>query len=137
MSLIGYDSSNIEFYLFFGQKFIAIRDQQQKESVKVHIKCVLKFISKRKRSWSLIFFHATQGSSTDVYQLIQESYNELEEEQKEWFQSLVVLYQTSSWFTNLFSCRKRGRNRRLPEPLNFADLHTFLKQEKAMDVKFT
>jgi len=99
---------------------------------KVHIKCVLKFISQRKRSWSLVFFNATHGSSTEIYQLIQESYNELEEDQKEWFQSLVVLYQTSSWYSNLFSCRKsRGRNRRLPDPLNFADLHSFLKLEKA------
>ena len=89
---IGYDSSNTEYYLFFSQKYIAIKDENLKKSIKQSITIVLKFISMRKRYWSLIFFSLRQGSATESYELIQRSYNELNDEQKEWFKDLVILY---------------------------------------------
>lgn len=56
---IGYDSNNIEYYLFFGQKYISIKGKEERKEVGQQMKAVLKFISKRKRMWSLIFFQAT------------------------------------------------------------------------------
>ena len=63
---VGYDSSNTEYYLFFGQKYTEIKDEPQRESVKTSIRIVLKFISMRRRFWSLIFFCSATGSSTST-----------------------------------------------------------------------
>lgn len=52
---IGYDSKNVEYYLFFGQKYQAV-SQQERQIINNHIKTVLKFIAKRKRNWALIYF---------------------------------------------------------------------------------
>ena len=53
---IGYDGKNVEYYIFFGQKYMAITDPTMRKQNNNHIKTVLKFIAKRKRLWSLIFF---------------------------------------------------------------------------------
>ena len=77
-STLGYDSYNIEYYLFFSQKYIAIEDSKR-EQVKLHIKTVLKFISQRRRSWSLVFFNAVNANSNEAYQLIKDSYNNMDD----------------------------------------------------------
>ena len=59
---------------------------------------MLKFISKRQRKWSLIFFNAIEGSSTEAYQMIQETYEEMDDDQKEMFQQIVALYLTVKWY---------------------------------------
>lgn len=73
---IGYDSKNVEYYLFFGQKYQAI-DQQERQQINDHIRTVLRFISKRKRSWALIYFAQLQGNSEAAVQLINSSFEEL------------------------------------------------------------
>ena len=55
---IGYDGKNVEYYLFFGQKYVATQD---KPTINNHIKTVLKFIAKRKRLWALIYFDQIHG----------------------------------------------------------------------------
>lgn len=66
--------------------------------MKIHIKTVLKFISQRKRSWSLVFFNAVNANSNEAYQLIKDSYNNMDDNQKEQFCDLVVLYYTARWY---------------------------------------
>ena len=104
--------------------------------MKLHIKTVLKFISQRKRSWSLVFFNAVNANSNEAYQLIKDSYNNMHDNQKEQFCDLVVLYYTARWYSNIFPC-KRSNRRGQPAPKNFEDLHSYLKEEKSTDVKFT
>ena len=60
----------------------------------------------------------------------------MEDSQKEYFKSLIILYHSANWFVrHIFSCRGRGRNR-VPDPLHYANLHEFIKKEKQDDVKF-
>ena len=121
--------------MFFGQKYNII-PLTERVRVKQHVKTVLKFISQRRREWSLIFFHATHGSNNDATELIAESYNELNVDQKSNFKVLIVLYASRAGFFASLFCR-RGRNRAMAQTTNFENLHTFIKQEKAQDPKFT
>lgn len=55
--------------MFFGQKYNALKEAATREEVKEHLRIVLKFISARKRNWSLIFFHPAVGNSNDAIEL--------------------------------------------------------------------
>ena len=48
-----------------------------RETIKNNVKTVLKFISGREREWSLIFFNPTNGINALCYNLISESYAEI------------------------------------------------------------
>jgi hypothetical protein len=63
---IGYDYNNVEFYLFFGQKFNGLKDLDAGTSIASHIETMLSFVGKRKRNWSLIFFHDRERSNNDA-----------------------------------------------------------------------
>lgn len=95
---------------------------------------MLRFIGERRRHWSLIYFHSP-GAANDAVDLITDSYGQLTQNQRAYFKSLIVLYSNEGWFRKLFNCsRHRGRN--VPRPVNFSDLHTFIKEEKPKDFKF-
>lgn len=122
----------MEYYLLFGQKYNAIREPEERLRVNRDIKTVLKFISGRKRQWALVFFAATQGSSSDAHDLITQSYKELEPGQQENFTTMIILYYTPSWFKSFFTCKKK---RGIPSQETYSNLHVFLK-ERQKDVKF-
>ena len=95
---LGYDSNNIEYYLFFGQRYANIKDEEERERVKNCIKVVLKFVSQRKRNWSLIFFNAIQGGNSEAMDLVTQAFNELSEDVKQFFLTLIVLYHKPGFF---------------------------------------
>ena len=56
-------------------------------------------------------------------------------EQKDYFSQLVMLYYNPSLWNRVMKCgQKRPRGL---DVLSFYDLHTFLKEHMAQDVKFT
>lgn len=59
----------------------------------------------------------------------------MEDVQKDQFQQIIVLYITLKWYQKIFPCKRSVRGQ--PRPNNFDDLHTYLKEVKSTDVKFT
>ena len=70
----------MEYYLFFGTKYNAITDPEEKTKFDEYIRTVLKFIAGRRRNWSLIYFHSSEGSMTQAVSLVLQSYISLTEE---------------------------------------------------------
>ena len=69
--------------------------------------------------------------------LVTTAFNELSEDVKVFFQTLIVLYHRPGFFQSLWPCRNNRNRGRMPRPEYFHDLHTFIKTEKADDFKFT
>lgn len=135
---IGYDNNNIEYYVFFGAKYLAVQPEIR-EVVMRDVSTVLQFVSKRKRDWSLILFNSQNQSNQPSKDLFLAAYQDLDDEQKHFFKTLVIIYKRkgfAGFMERAFSCGG-SNNRHGPELTSFDSMHQFIKQEKAQDTKFT
>ena len=88
----------------------------------------------RRKTWTHIYFHQPSSWGSGPITFLKTTFQTMNAEEQSFVQGLIVLYmgKVAQLSANVRSCRNDRVNQS-----HFADLHHFIKREKAQDVKFT